>query len=54
VKTAADVYAPSTGEVIGVNEAVLSDPALVNSDAQGKGWIVKVKLASDSDMGKGT
>ena len=44
VKTAADVYAPVTGEIIAHNENVKSDPALVNTAAEGDGWILKVKV----------
>ncbi|WP_423063082.1 glycine cleavage system protein GcvH [Candidiatus Paracoxiella cheracis] len=44
VKTAADVYSPVTGEVIEVNEALQSDPALVNHDPYGDGWLFRVKV----------
>src|SRR5690606_35697334 len=39
VKAASDVYAPVDGEVTSVNEALTSDPALVNSSATGEGWL---------------
>lgn len=48
VKTAADVYSPVTGEVIEVNEALQNDPALVNHDPYGDGWLFRVK-ADDID-----
>ncbi len=44
VKSANDIYAPVGGEVVEVNEAVVNDPALVNSDAFGEGWLFKLKL----------
>ena len=44
VKAASDVYAPLDGEVVEINDAVTADPALVNSDPQGKGWLYKIKL----------
>ncbi len=44
VKAAADVYMPVTGEIVEVNEALRSDPALSNSDPLGAGWFFKVKL----------
>lgn len=44
VKTAADVYSPVTGEVIEVNEALQSDPGLVNHDPYGDGWLFRVKV----------
>lgn len=50
VKAASDVYAPLDGEVVAVNDAVGKDPALVNSDPQGQGWLYKIKLAKPSDF----
>lgn len=43
VKAAADVYAPVSGEVVAINEALVDKPELVNKDAFGDGWLVKVK-----------
>jgi glycine cleavage system H protein len=50
VKAASDVYAPITGEVVEVNEAVAAEPALVNSDAGGKAWLFKLKIADKSEL----
>ena len=47
VKAAADVYAPLSGEVVAINEALADAPELVNQDAFGGGWLVKIK-ASDA------
>ena len=44
VKAAADVYAPLSGEVVEVNEALRDDPALANTDPLGAGWFFKMKL----------
>jgi glycine cleavage system H protein len=44
VKSANDIYAPVGGEIAEVNEAVVNDPALINSDAFGAGWLFKIKL----------
>jgi glycine cleavage system H protein len=44
VKAVFDLYAPVTGEVIEVNEAVRKDPSLINQDSYGKGWMIKIKL----------
>jgi glycine cleavage system H protein len=44
VKAVSDLYAPVAGEVIEVNEALRDSPELVNSDAFGAGWIVKLRL----------
>ena len=51
VKAASDVYAPVTGEVLEVNQAVVDEPALVNSDAAGKAWFFKIKIADKSELG---
>jgi len=51
VKAASDVYAPISGEVIEVNQAVVDEPALVNSDAAGKAWFFKLRIANKSELG---
>jgi glycine cleavage system H protein len=50
VKAASDVYAPITGEVVEVNEGLTNDPAQVNSDAAGKAWFFKMKIADKSEL----
>src|SRR5882724_5477764 len=50
VKAASDVYAPLTGEVTEVNDALTAEPALVNSDAAGKAWFFKLKIADRSEL----
>ena len=50
VKAASDVYAPITGEVLEINDAVTAEPALVNSDAAGKAWFFKMKIADRSEL----
>lgn len=47
VKAASDVYAPIAGQVVAVNEALADDPELINADAYGDGWIVRVKPSGD-------
>lgn len=49
VKAASEVYAPITGEIVEINDALDETPAKVNEDAQGSGWFVKMKL---SDVGE--
>lgn len=44
VKAASDIYAPVSGEVVEANEEVEGDPALVNTDPYGNGWIFKLKV----------
>jgi glycine cleavage system H protein len=51
VKAASDVYAPISGEVVEVNQAVVDEPALVNTDAAGKAWFFKIKIADKSELG---
>ena len=46
VKAASDVYSPITGEVTESNEAIVSDPSLVNQDPEGNGWFFKVKVTN--------
>lgn len=50
VKAASDVYAPLTGEVVEINEAVTKDPALVNTDPLNGGWLYKMKLENPADF----
>lgn len=44
VKTVADLFAPLNGKIVEINEALEDSPELVNSDAYGEGWIVKVSV----------
>jgi len=44
VKAASEVYAPVSGEVVEVNEALAADPARVNADPTGEGWFIKLRL----------
>jgi len=50
VKAASDVYAPVDGEITAVNDALSSEPALVNSSATGDGWLWKMKLADEGQL----
>lgn len=49
VKTASDIYSPVSGEVTEINDAVVANPALVNSDPYGEGWFFKVKLTNPDE-----
>jgi glycine cleavage system H protein len=51
VKAASDVYAPISGEVLAVNDALAAEPALVNSDASGKAWFFKIRILDKSELG---
>jgi len=50
VKAASEVYAPLSGEVVAVNEALAQEPATVNADPFGKGWFLKMKLADRGEL----
>ena len=50
VKTASDIYAPVSGEVVAVNQAVSDQPELANSDPYGRGWFFQVRLAQASEV----
>jgi glycine cleavage system H protein len=50
VKVASDLYSPVSGEVLGVNQALTDKAELVNKDAEGAGWIYKIKLAEPSEL----
>jgi glycine cleavage system H protein len=50
VKAVSDLYAPVSGEVVEVNEALRESPELLNSDAFGSGWIAKVRLSDPSEL----
>lgn len=49
VKAASEIYAPVTGEVVAVNEALADAPELVNDDPYGEGWMVKIKMAGEPE-----
>lgn len=51
VKAVSDLYAPVSGEVVGVNVDLGSQPELVNSDPFGGGWMIKVKVADAAQVG---
>ena len=50
VKAASDIYAPVTGQIVAVNEAIVDTPDQVNSDAYDS-WLFKVKLADPASIG---
>lgn len=50
VKAAFDIYAPLSGQVTAVNEAVAKDPAIVNRSAQDEGWLYKLKPSNPGEL----
>ena len=50
VKAASDVYAPITGEVVAINEALEDDPEVINTDPYGEGWMYRIKPDNADDF----
>jgi glycine cleavage system H protein len=50
VKVASDVYSPIDGEIVAVNEAIVKEPQLVNTDPMGKGWFFKIKVGAPDQL----
>lgn len=50
VKAANDIYAPVSGEVVAVNDALAEAPEPVNEDPYGSGWMVKIKVSDPSEL----
>jgi len=51
VKAASDLYAQVGGEVIEVNTTLEDEPELINSDAYGRGWLIKLRVSGTPDLG---
>jgi glycine cleavage system H protein len=50
VKTASDIYSPVSGEITEINQSVIDNPALVNTDPYSGGWFYKLKLSNASEF----
>jgi glycine cleavage system H protein len=50
VKTVSDVFMPASGEVLEINPALDADPALINTDPYGEGWIIRIKLTNPAEL----
>lgn len=50
VKSVSDIFAPVSGEVVEVNQALEATPELVNKDAFGEGWIARIRLENPSEL----
>jgi glycine cleavage system H protein len=50
VKAVSDLYCPASGEIVEVNSALANDPALVNNDPYGQGWMIKLRLTEKSEL----
>ena len=50
VKAASDVYAPLSGDVVEVNEELVSDPARINTEAEAGAWLFKLRLSDETEL----
>jgi len=50
VKTVSDLFMPIAGEVVEINEEIESNPEVINSDAYGAGWLIKIKISDASEL----
>ena len=50
VKAVSDLYSPVTGEIVEVNQEAVASPELVNSDAYGRGWLIKIRLSNPGEL----
>ena len=50
VKAVSELYPPVSGEVVEVNKSAVAEPGIVNDDPYGDGWLIKLKLSSDSEI----
>ncbi len=50
VKAASDIYAPVSGEIVEVNQALEDEPAKINQDAEGAAWFMKIKLSDTGEL----
>lgn len=50
VKAASDIYSPLSGMVIEINDALQSNPGLINTDPFGEGWLFKMRISNQSEV----
>ncbi|MEI8005584.1 MAG: glycine cleavage system protein GcvH [Bacteroidota bacterium] len=51
VKTVSDMFMPVSGEVLEFNEALTTNPEVINKDPYEKGWVVKIKVSNSAEIG---
>ncbi len=51
VKAVSDLFSPASGEIVEVNAALEDDPSLVNSDPYGAGWLIKLRVSDEGELG---
>ena len=52
VKAVSELFTPLSGEIVEINKAAISEPGIVNDDPFGDGWLIKMKLSTDEEVGK--
>jgi glycine cleavage system H protein len=52
VKAVSELYTPISGEVVAVNKAAVTEPGIINDDPFGDGWLIKLKVSTDVEIGK--
>ena len=52
VKTVSDIYMPVGGEILEFNEALTTNPEIINKDPYVEGWVVKIKISNDKEVGE--
>jgi len=52
VKAVSELFIPVSGEVVEINKSAVAEPGIINDDPQGDGWLIKVKLSTDEEIGK--
>jgi glycine cleavage system H protein len=52
VKTASDIYSPVSGEILAINQSVIANPGLANTEPYAGGWFYKIKLADPAELSK--
>lgn len=52
VKAVSELFCPVAGEVVEVNQALEGDPSLVNKDPYGEGWMIKLRVKHDGELGQ--
>ena len=52
VKAVSELYTPVAGEIVEVNKGAVAEPGIVNDDPFGDGWMIKMKLTTDEEVGK--
>jgi glycine cleavage system H protein len=52
VKAVSELFTPLSGEIVEVNKSAIAEPGIVNDDPFGDGWLIKMKLSTDEEVGK--